>query len=129
MTKGQLERGGKPSFAVFKFLCYNPTDRTKKAIMRVYLQIAIPGTESSPEIRKQQAGTQEHPELEVLKDLAARHCTVVPSLLAYMEDKQGDDGEVSDRYVACLVWDKVPGSSRDAEMFWDPKSAELREYI
>lgn len=38
-------RGAGPSFAVFKYLCYSATDSDKKAFIRIYFQIPIPGTE------------------------------------------------------------------------------------
>ncbi|KAF9237807.1 hypothetical protein DTO013E5_9939 [Penicillium roqueforti] len=36
ITNRELESGGGPSFAVFKYLCYSATASSKKAFMRIY---------------------------------------------------------------------------------------------
>ena len=49
-------RGVGPSCAVFKYLCDSATDSGKKAFMRIYFQIPIPGTEClRADLRQQQA--------------------------------------------------------------------------
>ncbi|CAI7611502.1 unnamed protein product [Penicillium glandicola] len=120
-----------PAFTVFKYLCHSTTDPYKKAFMRIYFQIAITGTEyQRPEVRRQQAAPpRKHPELDVLKDLKQRQCTVVPTLLAYKEGKQADDGIVPDGYITYIVWDMVPWKSLDQDQFWRPESASFREVI
>lgn len=45
MTEIGRARGAGPSFAVFKYLFYSARDSNKKAFMRIYSQIPIPGTE------------------------------------------------------------------------------------
>ncbi|KAJ5783606.1 uncharacterized protein N7518_009283 [Penicillium psychrosexuale] len=45
ITNCELELGGGPSFAVFKYLCYSAIDSSKKAFIRIYFQISNPGTE------------------------------------------------------------------------------------
>ncbi|KAJ5967187.1 hypothetical protein N7501_003435 [Penicillium viridicatum] len=109
-----------PPFAVFKYLCHSTTDSNKKAFMRTYFQIPMAGTESQPpEVRQQQAAPpRKNRELDALKDLRLRQCPVVPSLLAYKEEKQDNDS-----------LDKVPGKSLDQNQFWNPKSAPLREAV
>lgn len=131
MTKRELELGGGPSFAVFKYLCHSTTDSNKKAFMRIYFQVPNPGTESQlPRLRRQQAAPpHEHLELQALKDLRERHCTVVPALLAYKEGKQGKDGLVPDGYITHIVWDMVPGKPLDTDQFWRPESAPLRQAV
>lgn len=126
----QMTRDG-PPFAVFKYLCHSPTDSNKKAFMRTYFQIPIAGTESQrPEVRQQQAAPpRKNRELDALKDLRLRQCPVVPTLLAYKEEKQENHSLVPDGYITYIVWDKVPGKSLDQEQFWDPKSAPLREVV
>ncbi|KAJ5932774.1 hypothetical protein N7516_007263 [Penicillium verrucosum] len=131
MTDCELELGGGPSFAVFKYLCYSATDSSKKAFMRIYFQIPNPGTESQlPRLRQQQAAPpREHLELQALKDLSKQHCTVVPALLAYKEGKQGKDGVVPDGYITHIVWEMVSGKPLDTDQFWRPESARLREAV
>ncbi|KAJ5196796.1 hypothetical protein N7449_007275 [Penicillium cf. viridicatum] len=126
----QMTRDG-PPFAVFKYLCHSPTDSNKKAFMRTYFQIPIAGTESQrPEVRQQQAAPpRKNRELDALKDLRLRQCPVVPTLLAYKEEKQDNDSLVPDGYITYILWDKVPGKSLDQDQFWDPKSAPLREVV
>lgn len=129
MTERQLELGSGPCFAVFKYLCHSATD--KKAFIRIYFQIPIPGTEyQPPELRRQQgAPPREHLELQALKDLRERHCDMVPTLLAYKEGNQCSDGLVPDGYITHLVWDMVPGKPLDTGQFWRPESALLREAV
>ncbi|KGO39569.1 hypothetical protein PEXP_047450 [Penicillium expansum] len=133
MSKWELDGGGGPPFAVFKYLCHSATDNDKKAFLRIYFQIPIAGTEfQRPEVRQRQAQAvppRRHRELDVLKDLKLRQCSVVPTLLAYKEAKQGNDGVVPDGYITYVVWDKVPGKSLSQDEVWDPKSGPLREAI
>ncbi|KAJ5528718.1 hypothetical protein N7527_002111 [Penicillium freii] len=131
MTKRELELGGGPSFAVSKYLCHSTTDSNKKAFMKIYFQVPNPGTESQlPRLRRQQAAPpREHLELQALKDLRERHCTVVPALLAYKEGKQGKDGLVPDGYITHIVWDMVPGKPLDTDQFWRAESAPLRQAV
>ncbi|KAJ5706138.1 hypothetical protein N7536_001827 [Penicillium majusculum] len=131
MTDRQLELGGGPSFAVFKYLCYSATDSSKKAFMRIYFQIPNPGTEFQlPRLRQPQAAPpRKHLELQALKDLREQHCTVVPALLAYKEGRQGKDGLVPDGYMTHIVWEMVPGKPLDTDHFWKPESARLREAV
>ncbi|OQE20809.1 hypothetical protein PENFLA_c015G00990 [Penicillium flavigenum] len=130
MTKWELDGGAGPPFAVFKYLCHSATDSAKKAFMRIYFQIPIEGTEyQRPEARQRQAATRKHQELDVLKDLKLQQCPVVPTLLAYKEGKQGNNGVVPDGYITHVVWDKVPGKSLNQDKVWDPKSGPLREAV
>jgi hypothetical protein len=131
MTKRELELGGGPSFAVFKYLCYSATDSSKKAFMRIYFQIPNPGTEYQlPRLRQQQAAPpRKHLELQAFKDLSKQHCTVVPALLAYKEGKQCKDGVVPDGYITHIVWEMVSGKPLDTDQFWRPEAARLREAV
>lgn len=131
MSKLELDGGSGPPFAVFRYLCHSATDSDKKAFMRIYFQIPIAGTEHQrPEVRQRQAAPpRKHRELDVLKDLKLRQCPVVPTLLAYKEGKQGNDGVVPDGYITYVVWDKVPGKSLNQDQFWDIESGPLREAV
>jgi hypothetical protein len=112
--------GIKLPYAAAKFLCHRKVDPSKKAFMRIYLQIPTSGTQfRSPQIRQQQAdGPRPHLELTTLKTLKKLGCDVVPDLLAYQEGKQGDDGIVPGGYITYVVWDKVPGEPLSLEEFW-----------
>ncbi|KAJ5836811.1 hypothetical protein N7447_002837 [Penicillium robsamsonii] len=95
MTMWELNGGAGPPFAVFKYLCHSAEYSDKKAFMRIYFQI--------PEVRKgQTAPPRKHRELDIPKDLNRRQCPVVPSLLAYKEGKQGNDGLVPDGYITYI---------------------------
>lgn len=54
---------------------------------------------------------------------------MVPSLLAYKQGKQGNDGLVPDGYITHIVWDMVPGKSLNQDKVWDPTSGLLREAV
>lgn len=54
---------------------------------------------------------------------------MVPTLLAYKEGKQDNNGVVPDGYITYIVWDKVPGESLNKDEVWDPKSGPLREAV
>ncbi|KAJ5529182.1 hypothetical protein N7527_002575 [Penicillium freii] len=93
--------------------------------------IPIDGTEYQPlEVRQRQAApSRKHRELDALKDLTLRQCPVVPTLLAYKEGKQGNNGVVPDGYITYVVWDKVPGEPLNWGQVWDPQSGPLREAV
>lgn len=96
MTQEEVNDGLGAPFTAGKFLCYRKEDPSKKAFMRIYLQIPITGTQyRSPQIRRQQAvEAQLHSELTILAALKQSGCEVVPELLAYQNSKQGEDGIV-----------------------------------
>lgn len=72
-------------YAATKFLCHRKEDPTKKAFMRIYLQIPVAGTQyKSARVRRVQAAKpQPHRELTALKALKVLECDVVPDLLGY----------------------------------------------
>lgn len=130
MTEQEVIDGDNVQFpyAAAKFLCHPMGDPSKKAFMRIYLQIPFAGTQyQSLQIRRQQAvEPRPHPELTTLKALNRLECDVVPDLLAYPEGKQGDDGIVPGGFITYVVWDKVPGEPLHREEFWklDPQSRQ-----
>jgi hypothetical protein len=75
-------------FAAAKFLCHRKENPSKKAFMRIYLQIPVIGTQYlSPQVRgKQATGPQQHVELTALKALKQLECDVA-SLLIKKESK------------------------------------------
>ncbi|RHZ49219.1 uncharacterized protein CDV56_104980 [Aspergillus thermomutatus] len=121
MTQQDVADGLGLPFAAAKFLCHRKENPSKKAFMRIYLQIPVIGTQyQSPQIRRKQAAKpQPHVELTTLKVLKELECDVVPDLLAYQEGKQGEDSIVPGGYITYVVWDKVPGEPLSAEEFWE----------
>ncbi|KAF4157219.1 hypothetical protein CNMCM6936_002632 [Aspergillus lentulus] len=79
--------------AAAKILCYRKENPSKKAFMRIYLQIP--------------------------KALKILECDVVPDLLRYQEGKQGEDGII--RGVISLMWSgiKSHGEPLSEEEFWE----------
>ncbi|CAI7670251.1 unnamed protein product [Penicillium palitans] len=128
MTQQDVTDGLGLPFAAAKFLCYPKGTPSKKAFMRIYLQIPVTGTQhESRQIRREQAAKpQPHVELTILKALKEFECDVVPDLLAYQEGKQSEDSIVPGGYITYVVWNKVPGEPLNAEEFWeqDPKSRQ-----
>lgn len=120
MTQQDFTDGLGLPFAAAKFLCYPKGTPSKKAFMRIYLQIPVTGIQhESRQIRREQAAKpQPHVELTALKALKKLECDVVPDLLAYQEGKQGEDNIVPGGYITYVVWDKVPGEPLNAEEFW-----------
>lgn len=108
MTQEDVNDGLGLPFAAAKFLCYPKETPTKKAFIRIYLQIPVAGTQyESRQIRQEQAAKpQPHVELTTLKALKEFECDVVPNLLAYQEGKQSEESI-------------VPGEPLNAEEFWE----------
>jgi hypothetical protein len=121
MTQQDFTDGLGLPFAAAKFLCHRKENPSKKAFMRIYLQIPVIGTQyQSPRIRRKQAAEpQPHVELTTLKALKKPECDVVPDLLSYQERKQGEDSIVPGGYITYVVWDKVPGEPLSEEEFWE----------
>ncbi|CAI7652726.1 unnamed protein product [Penicillium crustosum] len=121
MTQEDVNDGLGIPFAAAKFLCCPKETPTKKAFMRIYLQIPVAGTQyESRQIRQEQAAKpQPHVELTTLKALKEFECDVVPDLLAYQEGKQSEESIVPGGYITYVVWDKVPGEPLNAEEFWE----------
>lgn len=121
MTQQDVTDGLGLPFAAAKFLCHCKEDPSKKAFMRIYLQIPVAGTQyQSAQLRQKQAAKpQPHLELTTLKALKELGCDVVPDLLAYQEGKQDEDSIVPGGYITYVVWDKVPGEPLSEEEFWE----------
>lgn len=121
MTQEDIDEGLGPSFAAGRFLCHHEDDRSRKAFVRVYLQVPNVGTEySNSTVRaKQAAPPRVHKELTALRELKKRKCDVVPDLLAYQTLKQDQEGPVPGGYITFIVWDIVPGQPLDPDAFWE----------
>jgi hypothetical protein len=102
------------------FLCHLEEDPAQLALMRVYYQIPITGTEySRPDIRAQQVGPPKIcGEREAFKLLMRQGCSAVPRFLGYGETTQEREDPVPGGFVRYLAWEKVPGESLTEEFFW-----------
>ncbi|KAJ5151307.1 uncharacterized protein N7482_010559 [Penicillium canariense] len=105
MTQEEVTDGLGIPYAAAKFLCHRKENPSKKAFMRIYLQIPVIGTQYQRHHiqRKQASKPRPHTELTTLKELKKFECDVVPDLLAYQEGKQDEDSV-------------IPG---DPEDFWE----------
>lgn len=129
MTQRNIDDDLGPSFTAAKFLCHRADNPAKMGFMRIYLQVPIIGTEFRPSKAraKQGAPPKPHAELSALKSLKAMNCEVVPDLLCYQEQVQGQDGIVPGGYITYIVWDKVPGESLSPQTFWNLDLASRQE--
>jgi hypothetical protein len=120
MTQQDIDDGHKPGFAAAKFLCHPKDDPKKLAFMRIYRQIPICGFEFAPSsIRASHAIPQKSiRELVAFKTLKHLACPVVPQLLGYQEEMQGDHEIVPGGYEISIVWEKVPGEPLSQDYFW-----------
>ncbi|KAJ5808541.1 hypothetical protein N7474_009810 [Penicillium riverlandense] len=112
MTQQDVSDGLGLPYAAAKFICHRKENPSKKAFMRIYLQIPVIDTlYQSPQIRRKQAAKpRQHIELTTLKALKKWDCDV---------GKQGEDSIVPGGYITYVVWDKVPGEPLSPEEFWE----------
>ncbi|KAJ9265747.1 hypothetical protein DTO212C5_6602 [Paecilomyces variotii] len=92
------------SFASAKYLCCDPKARTKKAFMRIYIQVPHRKTEmDDADTRSRQATTYNPPELIAYRDLTEK-------------------GSIPGGFIIWLVWEIVPGlrlgDGNGADPFW-----------
>ncbi|KAJ5550855.1 hypothetical protein N7461_005553 [Penicillium sp. DV-2018c] len=111
------------SFASAKYLCCDPRAETKKAFMRIYVQVPHRKTErDDADTRSRQATTYNPPELIAYRDLTEKGSSNTPKLLGYKTDKQDLSGLVPGGFIIWLVWEIVPGLrlgyGNGADPFW-----------
>ncbi|CEJ58960.1 hypothetical protein PMG11_07599 [Penicillium brasilianum] len=96
---------GYRSFASAKYPCCDPRARTRKAIMRIYVQVPHRKTEMDD------AGSSD-----------------TPKLLGYKIGKQDRSGLVPGGFITWLVWEIVPGvrlgDGNGADPFWAQERGE-----
>jgi hypothetical protein len=97
--------------------------------MRVYKQVPIAGTEfKKASIRATQGVKSYEPtELTTLKSLQVKGCDVIPRLLRYQCDQQGEDDTVPGGFITYVIWEKVPGESLNIQKFWGYSFSEREE--
>ncbi|KAJ5461214.1 uncharacterized protein N7458_002766 [Penicillium daleae] len=105
-TKQDIDYSYKPGFAAAKFLYYLKDDPAKElAFMRIYRQIPTSGTEwLASSVRAAQAVPHINiKELTAFKSLLEQVCPVIPQLLGYQEDLQGNDSIVPGVFATSIV--------------------------
>ncbi|CAG8353938.1 unnamed protein product [Penicillium salamii] len=128
VTEEDVADYGCDAFVTGKFLCRR-CDSGEVAFMRFHQQIPVSGTEfTKTSIRAAQAtGPFETSELLALKTLTEGACEVVPRLLGYRHDEQGEDDIVPGGFITYVIWEKVAGDSLDSGRFWSCSFAEREE--
>ncbi|CAG8303878.1 unnamed protein product [Penicillium salamii] len=128
VTEEDVADYGCDAFVTGKLLCRR-CDSGEVAFMRFHQQIPVSGTEfTKTSIRAAQAtGPFETSELLALKTLTEGACEVVPRLLGYRHDEQGEDDIVPGGFITYVIWEKVAGDSLDSGRFWSCSFAEREE--
>ncbi|KAJ5435623.1 hypothetical protein N7445_006508 [Penicillium cf. griseofulvum] len=104
------------SYATAKFLCCDPKRPSRKAFMRIYLQIPVKNTEmQDPKIRSRQA-TQ----LTANQELTQKDFSNAPKLLGYKVSAQDKSGLVPNGFAIWLAWEMVPGLRLGNKLGNDP---------
>ena len=132
VTKEEHDDNGSRSFATARYLCCDPKTRSRKAFMRIYMQVPHRKTEMDDADTRSQQATIYHPrELIAYLDLTEKGSTETPQLLGYKIDKQDRSGLVPGGFMIWLVWEIVPGlrlgDSNGAEPFWALDSHEREQ--
>ncbi|KAE8349501.1 hypothetical protein BDV28DRAFT_163558 [Aspergillus coremiiformis] len=133
LTEAEAEhtRGCRLSFATTKLLCRDPTDHTKHAFMRIYLQLPYRGTEiDDADTRASQAATIVPQELIAYQELTQKS-SITPKLLGYRTTPQDKSGPVPGGFAVWLAWEMVPGlrlgSKKRPDAFWTLDATEREE--
>ncbi|CAI7581257.1 unnamed protein product [Penicillium discolor] len=122
---------GSRSFASAKFECSDPKKPSKKALMRVYIQLPHRKTEmDDADTRGRQAVAFTPPELTAYRDLTQKHSSNTPKLIGYKTGTQDRSGLVPGGFIIWLVWEIVPGlrlGDDGAGPFWALESEEREQ--
>ncbi|CEJ60161.1 hypothetical protein PMG11_08746 [Penicillium brasilianum] len=120
LSQDEVDMGIGPPQTVGKFLCHLEDDPTQIALMRIYYQIPITGTEDAnlDTLAQQIQPNQVCGELEAFRQLMSQGCSSVPRLLGYCKRTQGEHELVPGGFAKYLVWEKVPGEPLTEESFW-----------
>ncbi|OQD95336.1 hypothetical protein PENSOL_c021G05409 [Penicillium solitum] len=123
---------GSRSFASAKFECSDPKRSSKKAFMRMYIQLPHRKTEmDDADTRGRQAVAFTPPELNAYQDLTQNHSSNTPKLIGYKTGTQDRSGLVPGGFIIWLVWEIVPGlrlgDDDGAGPFWALESEEREQ--
>lgn len=127
-----VKEGAPPSYASIKLACVESTEPSRRAMMRVYMQIPYLNTElEDSETRAKQASTFTPRDLLAYKTFSGipGGATFTPELLGYKENQQDSSGLVPGGFITWFAWEIVPGPrlgdySGDATGFWPLERAE-----
>ncbi|GFF41165.1 hypothetical protein IFM61606_04833 [Aspergillus udagawae] len=126
-------RHGHYSYATAKLLCCDPKKPSRKAFMRVYLQVPFKNTEiQDPKTRSRQATTYTPPDLTAYQEFTQKDFSNVPKLLGYKVSTQDKSGLVPNGFAIWLAWEMVPGLRLGDKLGNDPYwtlSAVEREHV
>ncbi|KAF7172632.1 hypothetical protein CNMCM5623_004786 [Aspergillus felis] len=116
----RCQNGPRSPQTVGKFLCHLDEDPKQIALMRVYQQIPITGTEDADHdtLARQAVPPGVCGELESYTLLQSGGCSAVPRFLGHAERIQGERDLLPGGYVRYLVWEKVPGEPLTEGFFW-----------
>ncbi|KAI2788403.1 hypothetical protein POX_e06419 [Penicillium oxalicum] len=107
VTKEEHDDNGSRSFATARYLCCDPKTRSRKAFMRIYMQVPHRKTEMDDADTRSQQATMYHPrELIAYLDLTEKGSTETPRLLGYKIDKQDRSGLVPGGFMIWLVHER-----------------------
>lgn len=125
-------RHGQHSYATAKLLCCDPKKPSRKAFMRVYLQVPLKNTEiQDPKTRSRQATTYTPPELTAYQEFTQRDFGNVPKLLGYKFSTQDKSGPVPNGFAIWLAWEMVPGlrlgDKQGNDPYWNLSAAERKD--
>ncbi|KAL2871064.1 uncharacterized protein BJX67DRAFT_377670 [Aspergillus lucknowensis] len=117
------------SYATAKLLCCDPEKPSRRAFMRVYLQVPFKNTEiQDPETRSGQTTTYTPPELAAYQEFTQKDFRNVPKLLGYKVVTQDESGLVTNGFAIWLAWEMVPGLRLGDKLgndpFWSLSAAE-----
>jgi hypothetical protein len=105
------------SFSSALFSCETPSNDSnpsRKALMKIWMQIPFKGSEFEPPATRAVQASQELPldaedELKALQRLLAIDSLHTPKLLASKQETQPDDGMVPGGFIFFLVFSEMPG--------------------
>ncbi|OQD76071.1 hypothetical protein PENDEC_c005G01615 [Penicillium decumbens] len=136
VTQEEAQFENLDSYASIKLSCFSPSNPSKRAIMRIYMQIPWKGTElEDPPVRAQQATVFTPPELTAYQTLT-RHPSAskyTPKLLDFDEQLQHSSrcipgGWVPGGFLTIFVWEwisgQVLGDTTGAIIFWTLEQTE-----
>jgi hypothetical protein len=115
-----------PSYASIQLTCAEVGGSSRRAFMRIVMQIPFSKTEHEDSaVRGKQATstTFRTPEFLAFMIFAKNASTVTPRFLGYRDDRQGSSGPVPGGFITYYAWEVVPGKplgdyTGDANEFW-----------
>jgi hypothetical protein len=124
------------SFSSALFSCETPandSNPSRKALMKIWMQIPFKGSEFEPPATRAVQASQELPldaeyELKALQRLLAIDSLHTPKLLASKQETQPNDGMVPGGFIFFLVFSEMPGvalqrKDQQESLYWAQSSS------